>query len=158
MRKPVRAVAIIINEKDQVLLIWRRKKDKEYYVFPGGGVEDKETVKEAVLREVDEETTLQIKIERLLYRHRYIGDSDQFFYLCSYVSGQPTLGEANEKEKMSKSTDDLYKPQWVELNQLKDLLIYPLEIRDWLLEDLENNFKNTPRKAEMEIRDLRQSL
>ena len=157
MRKSIRAVAIIIKNND-VLLMWRKNQGKEYYVFPGGGVEENETVEEAVIREVSEETTLKVKIEKQLYHHHYINDSDQYFYLCSYLSGEPTLGDANEKEDMLKNTDNFYQPVWMKIDNLKKLLLYPLEIRDWLLEDVKNDFKDVPREVSMEVKELRQSL
>lgn len=49
--KRIRAVAIIVNDA-KVLLIHRISHGKEYHVFPGGGVENGETVERAVLREV----------------------------------------------------------------------------------------------------------
>lgn len=157
MKHRIRAVAIIIKN-EEVLLMFRRNRKKEFYVFPGGGVEDNESIEEGVLREVKEETCLEVKIEKLLCHHHYIKDSDQYFYLCSYISGEPMLGEANEKERMRKSKHQFYQPLWVPLNKLKDMLLYPLEIRDWLLTDVQNNFQNTPRKASMETRMLRQRL
>lgn len=157
MSKPIRAVAIIINDNN-VLLMWRKNQGKKYYIFPGGGVEENETVEEAVLREVREETTLKVRIEKQLYHHHYINDSDQYFYLCSYLSGVPTLGEANEKEDMLKDAGNFYQPVWMKIENLKKLLLYPLEIRDWLLEDIENEFKDTPREESMEVKELRQSL
>jgi len=157
MKKPIRAVAIVIKDNN-VLLIWRRSHGKEYYVFPGGGVEENESVEAAVLREVREETSLEINVDKLLYHHHYINDSDQYFYLCSYLSGEPTLGDANEKEDMLKNTDNFYRPIWVKTDEVKQLLIYPLEIRDWLLEDIKSNFKDTPRESSMKTDELRQSL
>lgn len=157
MRQPIRAVAIIIRENN-VLLMKRRNKGKEYYVFPGGGVEDNETVEQAVLREVLEETTLQVSIDKLLYHHHYVNDSDQYFYLCTFISGEPKLGNANEKEEMEKNNDNFYQPLWVKIKTLNNLLVYPLEIRDWLLADFNNDFQNTPRKAEMHADELRRSL
>ncbi len=157
MIKPIRAVAVITNDPN-ILLMWRKNQGKEYYVFPGGGVKENETVEQAVLREVKEETTLGVKIGKLLYHHHYINDSDQYFYLCTYLSGEPTLGNSNEKEAMSKNPDDFYQPIWIEIRRLKELLLYPLEIRDWLLEDLTDNFQNIPREAKMKIEDLRKSI
>lgn len=157
MKKPIRAVAIVIKD-DNVLLMWRKSNGKEYYVFPGGGVKENESVEEAVLREVREETSLEIKIGKLLYHHHYINDSDQFFYLCSHVSGEPELGDSNEKEDMAKDESNFYQPLWIEVEKLRDLLLFPLEIRDWLIKDLKNNFENTPKKASLEVEELRQSL
>lgn len=157
MRKPIRAVAIIID-KDNILLIWRVRHGQEYYVLPGGGVEDGESVEEAVIREVKEETSLDVAIDRLIYHHHYLHHSNQYFYLCHYKGGEPALGECNEKEEMQKGKDDFYKPIWVKIADLAHMLVYPLEIRDWLLEDVKDNFKQTPREAQMRTCDLRRRL
>ena len=44
MNKRVRACGIVID-KNKVILIYRKVNDKEYYVFPGGGVEDSESIR-----------------------------------------------------------------------------------------------------------------
>lgn len=152
--KRIRAVAIIVNN-GKVLLIHRIRHGKEYYVFPGGGVENGETVKQAVLREVQEETSLEVKIEKLLYHHIYDDKTEQFFYLCRYISGEPKLGDGNEARDMEKSNDNFYDPIWYEIKALPQLLLYPLEIRDWFIEDAKTNFKNMPRKATIKISELR---
>ncbi|MFO0704046.1 MAG: NUDIX domain-containing protein [Patescibacteria group bacterium] len=155
MRKSIRAVAIVMKD-NEVLLMWQT--GKEYYVFPGGGVEENEMTEDAVIRETKEETTLLVKIEKLLYHHHYTNDSDQFFYLCSYLSGQPKLGDANEKEDMLNDANNFYQPMWVNINKLEDLLLYPLEIRDWLIEDVKNDFRNTPKEASLQVSELRQLI
>ncbi|MGI8420040.1 MAG: NUDIX domain-containing protein [Candidatus Levyibacteriota bacterium] len=157
---PTRAVAVIIHN-NTVLLMERMSTGKEYFTFPGGGVEDDETVEQAVIREVKEETSLEVKIEKLIYKHFYNdnfkGRSNQYFYLCSYISGVPMLGEANEKEEM-KLGKEFYKPQWMPVSQLSSLLLYPLEIKDWLIEDINNNFVNPPREATLSVKELRETL
>lgn len=155
--KRIRAVAIIVNN-GEVLLMHRINSGKEYYVFPGGGVENEETVEQAVLREVQEETSLEVKIEKLLYHHILDDNTEQFFYLCHYVSGEPKLGDGNEARDMEKSNVNFYNPIWYEIKGLSQLLLYPLEIRDWLIEDVKMNFENAPREAKMKVSELRQSL
>ena len=155
--KRIRAVAIIINDK-KVLLMHRIKNGKDYRVFPGGGVENGETVEQAVLREVQEETSLEVKIEKLLYHHIYDDHTEHFFYLCRYVSGEPKLGDGNELREMAESNANFYNPAWHEIKGLPQLLLYPLEIRDWFIEDAKVNFENTPREATLKVSELRQTL
>jgi len=92
---PKRAViGLILNEKrDEVLLIKRR--DVPIWVLPGGGVESWETPEEAVLREVEEETGLQIKIKRLVALYSPINRlaCDTYLFECHEVAGQLTAGE-----------------------------------------------------------------
>lgn len=155
--KRIRAVAIIVND-GKVLLMHRINNSKEYYIFPGGGVENGETVEQAVLREVQEETSLEAKIEKLLYHHIYDDNTEQFFYLCRYVSGEPKLGEGNEARDMKESSANFYNPIWHEIKGLPQLLLYPLEIRDWFIGDAKTNFENVPREAKIKVSELRQSL
>lgn len=155
--KRIRAVAIIVND-DKILVIHRINNGKEYFVFPGGGVENGETVEQAVLREVQEETALEVKIEKLLYHHIYDDDTEHFFYLCRYISGEPKLGNGNEARDMKGSNANFYKPIWYKIKGLPQLLLYPLEIRDWFIEDAKINFENEPREVKLKISELRQSL
>lgn len=155
--KRIRAVAIIVND-DKILVIHRINNGKEYFVFPGGGVENGETVEQAVLREVQEETSLEVKIEKMLYHHIYDDDTEHFFYLCRYVSGEPKLGNGNEARNMKESNANFYKPIWYEIKDLPQLLLYPLEIRDWFIDDIKVNFENVPREAKLKVSELRQSL
>ena len=155
--KRIRAVAIILNNGN-VLLMHRINNGKEYHVFPGGGVENGETIEQAVLREVQEEISLEVKIEKLLYHHILDDSTEQFFYFCRYVSGEPKLSDGNEARDMAESNANFYNPIWYEIKGLPQLLLYPLEIRDWLIEDVKTNFENVPREARMKVSELRQSL
>lgn len=58
--------AVILN--DQILLIKHRHYEDgfEYWLLPGGGMEEGETEKECVKREIKEETSLDVVVERLL--------------------------------------------------------------------------------------------
>lgn len=58
--------AIILNEKGEVLLIKRKNEPfKGFWALPGGFVEYGEMVENAVLREVKEETGLDVEIIKL---------------------------------------------------------------------------------------------
>lgn len=54
--------AVIIIDKGKVLLLHRIKDGREYYVIPGGTIEDNETPEQAAVREIKEETNLDIKL------------------------------------------------------------------------------------------------
>jgi len=153
----IRAVGIVIKD-GKILVMHRIRNGEEFYVLPGGGVEIGETVEEAVVRELLEETTLQIKIDRLLYHHIYDNGSEQFFYLCDYISGDPQLGDSEEAREMEVSNINFYKPIWYETEDLPLLLLYPIEIRDLIIDSLTTGFQNAPKEFSIKVEDLRQSL
>ncbi|RYJ14306.1 HAD-IIA family hydrolase [Halogeometricum borinquense] len=55
--------AVVVNETDEVLLV--RRADNERWALPTGTVERGEAVDEAIIREMREETGLQISVEQL---------------------------------------------------------------------------------------------
>ena len=155
MRLPIRVAGIIVKNTE-ILLIHRVKNGQEYWVFPGGSLEDTDLSEtEGLLREIEEETCLFVDVDKLLYTHDY-GDNIGLYFMCKYISGEPKLGDSIEKERMEKGKSDTYEPVWVPLNKLTNILLYPLEIRDWLIKDLKDNFINTPRKQTLTTEELRQ--
>lgn len=129
MEPKKRAVAIIIKN-NEILLMHRFKNGQEYFVFPGGGVEKGESVKDAVIREIKEELGLDIKISNLIFKffNEYNLRSMNYFYLVKEFTGIPKLG-GPEKERMNKNNQ--YYPQWKSLNQLKELTnLYPEEAKN----------------------------
>ncbi len=153
----VRAVAILINE-DEIMLIHRSRNGKEFWVLPGGGVEEKEKVENAVVREVEEETSVKCEIVKLLYTYIYPGlGHKQYYYLCKHISGEPKLGDFNEMQTM-KDEDQTYEPVWVRIEDLPNKLLYPLEIREWIIQDYRTGFENAPKTATLKSTKLRQGI
>ncbi len=67
MTQPRVRVGVVIPHDDQILLVRHRKGEKTYWMLPGGGLDFGETFAGCAEREVQEETGLQIKAERMLY-------------------------------------------------------------------------------------------
>lgn len=133
-----RIVGVILSkDKKKVILVERYKSGRHYYVFPGGGLENSDkTKKDALLREIKEETNTSIKIISQPYKLKIRGHSKQIFYICQHLGGAPlVVGE--ERKKQNKN--DQYIAKWISVERLTQKKVYPLEVRDWLLKDLNNN-------------------
>lgn len=79
--KPIMLCAcgcLIFNEKGQVLL--QKRSDDNLWGNPGGTMELGETIYETIIREIKEETNLEIKAENLKIFNIYSGEEQHHIY------------------------------------------------------------------------------
>ena len=93
----------VILRNDYILLIQHREHagGRSYWLLPGGGREDGETEEQCVLREMKEETGLDVKVERLLMdepEHPGGGYQRHKTYLCAILTGEAQPGYEPEPE------------------------------------------------------------
>jgi len=97
--QPIIAVGAVVVHQEQILLIRRGKEPAQgEWAIPGGRVELGETMREAAVREVMEETGISIRPGELVYSFETIeSDSDDrirfhyviFDFMAEYQSGEP---------------------------------------------------------------------
>ncbi len=127
MRTNNRAGAIIIRD-NRMLLIHRRKYGKEYWVLVGGGVEEGETIEQALEREVGEETGLTL-VSFKKATEIWIDNTNHIVFECETNMGQPVLGGP---EKEAACEDNWYNLEWVEIEKVAGITdIYPSCISGW---------------------------
>jgi 8-oxo-dGTP diphosphatase len=92
------AFAIITDAENRILLCLRN--DYDLWNLPGGGVDGGEAPWECVVREVKEETGLNIVVEKLIGLYSKPENNDLVFsYKCKIVSGTIQINdEAKEIE------------------------------------------------------------
>jgi 8-oxo-dGTP pyrophosphatase MutT (NUDIX family) len=130
----MRAGAVILNKDKEVLLIHRFFQGREYYVIPGGGVEDGETVEEAALREIKEETCLEAKLgEKFAEFHNEFDARVNHFFLVTEFTGVPALGGPEAKRN---SEEDKYILEWHSVEEIKKLALRPERIKEIIIEKL----------------------
>lgn len=117
----------------------KRKDYQEYYTFPGGGLEEGETLEEGTIREIKEELGIEVKVIKKLYEMK----SDKFnqkeiFYLCEYVNGKFGTGDGPEFSNDPKYINSgKYLPEIIKRDKVKDLFLLPFEIKDKFVKDIE---------------------
>lgn len=127
-----RAVGVIVKDK-KVLLFHRFAHNREYFVFPGGGIEADETPEQGCLRELNEELTIVAEIKDFITKIEHKGDngfspSTGYYFLVEDFTGTPTLGG---EEKEAESATNQYIPEWHDIYQLQDLnLLAPIEAKE----------------------------
>lgn len=123
----------VILDGDEILLMRRIKDDSEYYTYPGGGLEDKETKEECVKREILEELGIIVDVIKLLYICTF-SKGEQYFYLCKYNSG--TLGTGSGPEMINpKPGSGQHIPIRMEFDRIKDIPLMPEIITKQVIED-----------------------
>jgi ADP-ribose pyrophosphatase YjhB (NUDIX family) len=96
-RKILPAVSVALQHDDRLLLVLRgRAPSRGYYAFPGGRVEDGETLEEAARRELAEETGLAAEMLSPLVLVRVEGDEvdyDLQVFFGVHVDGEPVAAD-----------------------------------------------------------------
>lgn len=116
-RTDQRVTAVILRD-GKLLMIHRFREGMEYWVFPGGGVEEGEDLQTALRREVKEETGLGLVSFRYLFDQVEHNGNTSIFYLCQVTAGELQLGGP---ELASQSPSNRHILEWVELGQVSTL-------------------------------------
>ena len=116
MRQASRAVII----RDNSLLVMKRNKfGSEYYVLIGGGVDMGETIEKSLLREVKEETGLEVS----QFRKVWVEEAGppygtQHIFLCNDPGGEPQMQPDSDEASLNARGQNTYHPVWLPLDQL----------------------------------------
>lgn len=115
--QPIPAVIGVVLRKQEVLLVRRANPpDAGRWGLPGGKIEAGETILEAAVREVHEETAISVSPRNIFtaleaFDHGLEGELRQHFVLiavlCEWLQGEPVAG------------DDALDAQWVNLIELE---------------------------------------
>ena len=127
--KRISARGFVITEKG-LAVIFRRKINekgvKEYYVIPGGGIDEGEDLKEGLQRELREELDIEVEVNDLAFKVE-TDERIEYFYNCKYISGDFKLN-GEEIDRMSDS--NYYEPTFIELKDINNYDIMQ-EVKDY---------------------------
>jgi 8-oxo-dGTP diphosphatase len=107
---PVHIVAaggFVVNAENQVLMLKSPRYDD--WEFPGGQVEEGETIPQGLKREVLEETGIVVEVKALIGIYSNIGRPPivNLDFLCQYVSGEPETSNESIQVKWVNQGDAL---------------------------------------------------
>lgn len=130
MKKSVRG--IVIKDKN-ILLIKRIKKERTYYVIPGGGLEKNETLEEGVIREVKEELGITVSVGNLIGTDDF-QNTRHYFFDCTYQSGILGTGTGPEYTDPNYEGEGQYIPIAIPLAKLEEIELIPSVIKSLIID------------------------
>ena len=120
--KHIHVVAAVIRDGDRIFATQKGYGNyKGWWEFPGGKIEEGETPRQALEREIREELDTRIDVRELISHVEY--DYPEFHmdmdcFWCTVVEGDLTLKEAQSARWLGK--EDLYSVKWLPAD--KDIL------------------------------------
>lgn len=130
----MRAGVILFNpQTKQILLIHRWKNGEEYFVIPGGGAESGETAVKAAQREIQEELGWSLSEKQLQSAFTFRNGQRLEIYFhatISHTSAPMIQGE----EALRSHAQNLYQPEWLDIEAIRDLNLWPAGLKNLLLD------------------------
>lgn len=149
MKKDKRvSVRTIVFFRDSIALMHRLKTQDDYYIFPGGGIEEGESFEECAVREVFEEFGIITKPIKKIYTYED-DERIQHYVLSHYVSG--TFGTGDGEEFFV--DNGFFVPGVHNLEIIKGLRLFPEKIKQTLIKDFDV-LKNLKKEDTFEIKNF----
>lgn len=148
------AGAFIFNNKGELFLM-KSPKWQDQYICPGGGIESGETIKEAVKREVKEETNMEIRNIKLIDAVDGLGIEKSYVKPENHLIFLDHRAEVKKADKIKLNSEGT-KYKWLkpaEWLKRKDVEKYTRKvIKEYLLD--EENFEHKYKRALADYQNL----
>ena len=140
MRYGISAAALIVGQKQLLLVNHRKNGQYDFWVPPGGKLQDTESIFDCARRETMEETGLSVELDRIIYIVEYAEPGYhfcKFFIRCKTFDGNLTLTNREQGETF------LTDARFFSKADMKGLDVRPAILKDCFWDDLEVGFPET---------------
>ena len=138
----VRAGIVLIQD-NKVALIERHRAGMDYFVFPGGGVDEGETPEQAAIREAMEELGIEVSIKRKIAEIQLGQRSRQVYFLVEQIGGEfgTGVGEEYTDSDPDNPEQGIYIPIWMPIEELPLYqTIYPADVAKLVVQSMTNGW------------------
>ncbi len=137
-------VGVLLFKNDKILLIKHvnPKDGYTWWVPPGGGVQDNETIFDCAKREVFEESGLKVDIEKPIYIRQFIFNEFQqnnidIYLLAKYLEGNETTDNMHGKGDDDKFIKEL---KYFSKEEIQKINVFPKVLQSKMWDDRSNGF------------------
>lgn len=143
-----RAARAIIFHGDKILVMKRNKYGARYFTLVGGAVNSHETVEQALVREVREETGLKVIRASLMFIEEHPEPyNEQYIYLCEVETlGDVAVQDTSEEGVMNRLDANTHIPMWVDIRAFAALEFRTPQLQQAILNGLAKGFPAQPIK------------
>ena len=132
----VSAAAIVLNEKNEILLI---KGPRRGWEMPGGQVEEGESLSQAAIRETKEESGIDIEIIKFCGIFQNVGNSVcNTLFLAKPIGGDLTISPESLDSGFFPIEEALGMVEWKDFRQRIEYCLKP-ELQPFCVEFYDNN-------------------
>jgi ADP-ribose pyrophosphatase YjhB (NUDIX family) len=139
-------LAVIVAVIDNGKILLTKREDFEVWCLPGGGVEEGESLAEGAIREVKEETGLDVELTRLVGVYSRMGGGMHDVHAVLYAA-KPLGGE------LKTQPNEVIEVAYFPFDQLPDEMLFGHKKR---IQDALNDVTGTSVRQELKIQDPKQ--
>lgn len=120
----------MISSEGKILLVRHRKGNRQYWVLPGGRLEYGETFEECAVREIKEETGLEVEVVRFLFLSEAIAPDRSRHIVNVYLKAKVTGGVLQVGNEPVLAGVD-----FISIDELERLTLFP-PVAEYILKNL----------------------
>jgi 8-oxo-dGTP pyrophosphatase MutT (NUDIX family) len=142
----IRAGIVLIKDNN-VALIERHRAGLNYFVFPGGGVDEGESPEQAAVREAMEELGIQVAIKQKVAEVQLGKKSHQVYFLVEQVGGEFGTGTGEEFTDADPyhPQQGIYVPIWMPIDELpRHTNVYPADVSRLVVRSVKEGWSQGP--------------
>ena len=138
---------VVLIEDNKVALIERHRAGLDYFVFPGGGVDEGESTEQGAIREAEEELGIQVSIKQKVAEIHFGRTSKHVYFLVERIGGEFGTGTGEEftDSDPDHPEEGIYIPIWMPIEELpQHNKIYPSTLAKLVTQSMKEGWSKKP--------------